>query len=205
MQALSLDLRERIIRSWQRGQAKAGIARVFMVSLSSVKRYINQFTREGHVRPTVQRRVEGKLTKRWRKRLARQVEAHPDYTLAQQADLWNEQYKLQVSESCLSRALRRMGLTRKKKTLGAVERDEVARAIFREDIQQLKAEDVVVVDESGRRIGMAPLYARSFRGLRAYDRVIRNYGQNMTLLASMNVQGMQAAMALEGAGDNGAS
>src|SRR5213079_3238304 len=86
------------------GQAKAGIARVFMVSLSSVKRYVKQFTREGHVRPTVQRRVEGKLTKRWRKRLARQVEEQPDYTLAQQADLWNEQYKLQVSESGLSLA-----------------------------------------------------------------------------------------------------
>jgi len=36
-------------------------------------------------------------------------------------------------------------------------------------------------------------------GLRAYDRAIRNYGQNVTLLASMSVQGMQAAMTLEGA------
>jgi hypothetical protein len=134
------------------------------------------------VRPTVQRRVAGKLTKRWRKRLARQVEEHSDYTLGQHADLWNEQYKLQVSESCLSRALRWMGLTRKKKTLGAVERDEVARAILREVIQQLKAEDPVVVDESGSWIGMVPLYARSLRGPRAYVRVIRNYGQNMTLL-----------------------
>lgn len=156
-----------------------------MVSLSSAKRYVNQFKTEGHVRPTVQRRVEGNLTKQWRKRLARQVEEHPDYTLAQHADLWNEQYKIQVSESCLSRALRRMGLTRKKKTLGAVERDEVARAIFREVISQLQAEDVVMVDGSGSRIGMVPLYARSPRGLRAYDRVIRNYGQNVTLLASI--------------------
>src|SRR5262245_40484194 len=138
MQALSLDLRERIIKRWQQGQPKAVIARVFLVSLSSVKRYVKQFQTEGHVRPKVQRHVEGKLTKRWRKRLARQVEKHPDYTLAQHGALWNKQYTVQVSESCLSRALRRMGLTRKKKTLGAVERDEMARAIFREVIQQLK-------------------------------------------------------------------
>ena len=81
------------------------------------------------------------------------------------------------------------------------ERDEAARAIFRAVIRQLKADDVVVVDESGPRIGMVPRYARSLRGLRAYDQVIRNYGQNITLLASMNLNGMQAAMTVEGAAD----
>lgn len=204
MQALSLDLRERIIKGWQQGQPKAAIARLFLVSLSSVKRYVKQFQAEGHVRPKAQRRVEGKLTKRWRKRLARQVEQHPDYTLAQHAAQWNKRYSVQVSESCLSRALRRMGITRKKKTLGAVERDEVARAIFREVIEQLKAEDVVVVDECGSRIGLVPLYGRSPRGCRVYDRVIGNYGQNVTLLASMSLSGMQAAMTLDGAVDEAA-
>src|SRR5579859_4735451 len=194
-------MRERIVKSWQQGQAKAAIARVFMVSLSSVKRYIQQFLTEGHVRPTVQRRMQGKLTKRWRKRLARQVEEHPDYTLAQHGDLWNARYAVQVSESGLSRALRLLGLTRKKKTLGAAERDEAARAIFRDVIRQLKAEAVVVVDESGSRLGMVPLYARSVPGTRVYDRVIRNYGHNVTLLASMTATGMQAAMTVEGAAD----
>ncbi len=54
MQALSLDLRERIIKRWQEGQPKAAIARVFLVSLSSVKRYVKQFQTEGHVRPKAQ-------------------------------------------------------------------------------------------------------------------------------------------------------
>src|SRR5258708_10742707 len=201
MQAFSLDLRERIIKSWQQGQAKAVIARLFMVSLSSVKRYITRFTVVGHVKPTPQRRMQGKLTGRLRKQLARQVDKYADYTLAQHAELWNKRHHVQVSESCLSRALRPMGITLKKKTLGAVERDEAARAIFREIIAQLKAEDVVIVDESGSRIGMVPLYARAPRGLRAYDRVIRNYRRNVTLLASMDLKGMQAAMTVEGAVD----
>jgi transposase len=201
MLAYSLDIRERIVKSWQQGQAKAAIARVFMVSVSSVKRYIGQFLSEGHVRPKVQRRMQGKLTKRWRKRLAGQVEEHPDYTLAQHREVWNARYRVQVSEACLSRALRWMGLTRKKKTLGASERDEVARAIFREVIAQLQAADVVVVDESGSRIGMVPLYGRSARGTRVYDRAIRNYGHNISLLASMTTAGMQAAMTVEGAVD----
>jgi transposase len=201
MQALSLDLRERIVALCQQGYAKAVVAARFMVSLSSVKRFVKQFENEGHVRPTVQGRMQGKLTKRWRKRLARQVAQYPDYTLGQHAMLWNKRYALPVSESCLSRALRAMGLTRKKKTLGALERDEEARRIFREVIRQLEAENIVVVDEMGSRIGMVPLYARSIRGTRAYDKVVRNYGQNITLLASMTTQGMQAAMTLDGAVD----
>src|SRR5437870_5636316 len=35
MEALSLDLRERIIKSWQQGQPKSTIARTFMVCLSN--------------------------------------------------------------------------------------------------------------------------------------------------------------------------
>jgi transposase len=201
MRAYSLDLRARIIKTWQQGQTKAAIARLFMVSLSSVKRYVKKFIHEGHVHPKFQCRRTGKLTRKLRKALLRQVEAYPDYTLAQHADLWNRRYRVQVSESCLSRALRQMGITRKKKTLGAAERDEAARAIFREVIAQLNADDVVVVDESGTRIGMVPRYARSLRGLRAYDRVVRNYGQNITLLASMNLTGIQAAMTVDGAAD----
>src|SRR5260221_4563733 len=126
--------------------------------------------------------MPGKLSQQWRKRLARQVEAHPDYTLAQHAQVWQEHYKMSLSESTLSRVLRRMGWTRKKKTIGAIERDEPARKAFRKFIEGLRVEDVVVIDESGSRIGMIPLYARAPRGCRAFDRAIRNYGQNLTLL-----------------------
>ena len=69
MQAYSLDLRERIIRSWQQGQSKAAFARTFMVSLSTIKRYIKRFELYGHVLPTVQGRMQGKLNKRLCKRL----------------------------------------------------------------------------------------------------------------------------------------
>ncbi len=51
---------------------------------------------------------------------------------------------------------------------------------------------------------MVPLYARATHGQRVYDRVIRNYGQNVTLLASMGANGMEAAMTLEGAVDEAA-
>jgi len=201
MRAYSLDIRERIVGCWQEGESKTSIAERFKVSLSSVKRYVKRFETYGHILPTVQGRMQGKITRKLRKRLAKQVEKYPDHTLAQHAQLWYEKYRKYVSESCLSRTFRRMGLTRKKKTLGAIERDEEARRIFREFIKKLEAEKIVVVDESGSRIGMIPLYGRSPRGSRVYDQVIRNYGKNLTLLASMKLDGMQAAMTVEGAVD----
>jgi transposase len=203
MEAYSPDLRERIVKSWQEGQPKRAVARAFMVSYSSVKRYIKRFQTLGHVLPTVQRRMQGKLNSKLRRRLARQLEAHPDFTLGQHAEWWNRRHaeQVQVSESLLSRFFRHLGWTRKKKTVGAAERDEAEREAFRARIKTLKAEDVIVVDESGSRIGMIPLYARAPRGCRAYDRTIVNYGQNITLLAAMRVNGMEAAMTLEGAVD----
>src|SRR5258706_4677062 len=71
-------------------------------------------------------------------------------------------------------------------------------------MKTLPVEDIVVLDESSTRIGMIPLYARAPRGCRAYDQAIQNYGRNMTLLASMSIEGMQAAITLEGAVDEAA-
>jgi transposase len=203
MVAYSLDLRERIIKSWQNGQPKSAIARTFMVSLSTVNRYVKRFERLGNVLPTIQRHMPGKLNSKMRKRLARQLAAHPDFTLAQHVEWWNQRHEMQmqVSESLVSRAFRRFGWTRKKKSIGAVERNEAERAAFRSVLKTLAVEKVVVLDESSTRIGMIPLHARAPRGCRAYDRTIQNYGRNVTLLASMTIDGMQAAMTLEGAVD----
>jgi transposase len=71
-------------------------------------------------------------------------------------------------------------------------------------MKTLPVEQVVVLDEIGTRIGMIPLYARAPRGCRAYDHAIQNYGRNVTLLASMTIDGMQAAMTVEGAVDEAA-
>ena len=116
---------------------------------------------------------------------------------------WNRRHgeDVHVSESLLSRFFRPLGWTRKKKTIGAAERDEAEREAFRAVMKTLPVEQVVVLDESSTRIGMIPLYARAPRGCRAYDHAIQNYGRNVTLLASMTVDGMQAAMTLEGAVD----
>jgi transposase len=56
----------------------------------------------------------------------------------------------------------------------------------------------VFVDEMGANISLAPLHAWSRRGERAIASVPRNWGKNITLLASMSLRGMGPCLAVEG-------
>jgi transposase len=91
-----------------------------------------------------------------------------------------------------------------KKTLGANERNEDERAAWRAAVSPLPASQLVFVDECGSNIALTPIYARAPKGERATGRVPRNRGKNTTLIASLSLQGMGAAMILEGS-TNGAA
>jgi transposase len=60
---------------------------------------------------------------------------------------------------------------------------------------------LVFVDESGTHISMDRLRSRAPRGERAYGKVPKNRGKNMTLIASMSLSGMGESMCLEGGTD----
>ena len=88
----------------------------------------------------------------------------------------------------------------KKRSVGATERDEWLRAAWRALVAGgLDADRLVFVDEMGSNTSLAPLYAWSRRGERALARVPRNWGANVTLLASMGAEGMGPCLAVEGA------
>jgi transposase len=91
-----------------------------------------------------------------------------------------------------------------KKTLGATERNEEERAAWRAEVKELPAQQMVFVDECGSNIALTPIYARAPKGERAQGRVPRNRGKNTTLIASLSLEGMGAAMILEGSA-NGAA
>ncbi len=83
--------------------------------------------------------------------------------------------------------------------MGASERDEWLRATWRTLVAEgLDADWLVFVDEMGVNTSLAPLYAWSRRGERALASVPRNWGANVTLLASMSAEGMGPCLAVEG-------
>jgi transposase len=86
-----------------------------------------------------------------------------------------------------------------KKTVGASERREEERVRWREQMKQVDARRLVVVDECGSNIALTPLYALAPKGERAHGSVPRNRGKNTTLLASLSLEGVGACLLIEGA------
>lgn len=82
--------------------------------------------------------------------------------------------------------------------MGASERDEEERAAWRAQASQHAAEELVFVDECGSNLALTPRYARAPKGERARGSAPRNRGKNTTLIASLSLDGMGAAMILEG-------
>jgi transposase len=88
----------------------------------------------------------------------------------------------------------------KKRSRGASERDEWLRAAWRVLVAlALDARRLVFVDEMGSNIALAPLYAYAPKGERAYCKVPRNRGKNLTLIASMTFdEGIGECLVIEG-------
>ena len=113
MKAYSEDLRKKILDAVDRGMPKSVAAKTFGVSRSSVKRYAAA-RREG--RPLTPKKHPGskpKLDEKARKLLEANVEERPAVTLKDRCRFLEEMVGVSVSESTLSRLLRKMGFSPK--------------------------------------------------------------------------------------------
>lgn len=113
MKAYSEDLRKKILQAVDRGMPKSEAARTFGVSRSSIKRYAAA-RREG--RPLTPKKHPGskpKLDENARKLLEADVEERPAITLKDRCRFLEEMVGVSVSESTLSRLLRKMGFSPK--------------------------------------------------------------------------------------------
>ena len=89
-----------------------------------------------------------------------------------------------------------------KKSKIAQERDEEARGLWQWLASRFDARRLVFVDESGFNTSMTRPRARAPRGKRAYGKVPRNRGKNITLIAAITLEGaMGESMTVEGATD----
>jgi hypothetical protein len=72
------------------------------------------------------------------------------------------------------------------------------RSLWREELGRTDAERLVCIDEMGTHTSLAPLYAYSPVGQRAFFEIARNRAKNTTLLTSLHGGGMGPSMAVEG-------
>lgn len=59
------------------------------------------------------------------------------------------------------------------------------------------------LDETGVTINLTPVYGRAAPGVRVVDKVPRNYGRPLSLLAVLSPRGLSAPMTVEGPVDGG--
>jgi transposase len=205
MRPYSTDLRERVAAAvdHQEGSLRQ-IARRFRVSLSFIARLL-QRRRDAD---TLEPKPHGGgppsvLGPDDQQRLAALIREQPDATL--------EQLKQRGGFTCslktLWLALRRRGLTLKKKSLHASDQDrpdvQTKRRSFRRKVKRIEPERLVFVDETGVTTAMTPAYAWAPRGERASASAPGSW-ESVTVTAALGLDGVRAPLAFPGSTDTAA-
>ena len=114
MKAYSEDLRGKVVEAVEhRGMGKSEAARAFGVGLSSVKRYVGKARRGNSLSPRKHPGPRPKMDEKARRLLEADVEKRPAVTLRERRRFVEGVAGVSVSESTLSRLLRRMGFSPK--------------------------------------------------------------------------------------------
>ena len=177
---------------------QAAIGVTFGISVSTIQDWLKRFKATGAVVPLPRGHEQPLIKDDQAQAVQAVVDQLPEAPLAQYCDAWEQATGQRVSTPTMCRALQRFDRPRKKKTVAAAERDEVARDAWRELAETLPVERVTVFDESGTQLDMSSAYARAPRGERAYATERRNTGHKMTLLVGMTLAGMTAPFVVEG-------
>jgi transposase len=114
MKAYSEDLRRKVVEVLERGLNKSEAARLFGMSLSSVKRFA-RMAREGRpLKPGKACGKHPKIGENARRLLEADVTERPAATLLQRREFLRRVAGVSVSDSSVSLMLKRLGWSRKK-------------------------------------------------------------------------------------------
>jgi transposase len=204
MTPYSQDLRKRVLDTIQRGDGSVRqIASRFLVSVSFVTRLLQLHRTTGSVEP----RPHGGgnpavLGPKDLERLRELIREQPDATL--------EECRQRLGASCstmtISRALRALGLPRKKKVPRAAEQDrpdvQERRQEFCEGLAGLDPRRLVFVDECGANTAMTRTHGRAPVGQRVSTNTPGRW-ESITLTCGLRLSGVTAALAFPGATNAG--
>jgi transposase len=200
MTPYSQDLRKRVLQTIQRGDGSVRqIARRFLVSASFVTRLLRLYRGTGSLEPKPHGGGNpAVLAPEDLERLGELIRQQPDATL--------EELRQRLGASCstmtLSRALRKLGLPRKKKVPRAAEQGrpdvQEKRQEFREELAGVDPRRLVFVDECGANTAMTRTHGRAPVGQRVYTDTPGHW-ESITLTCGMRLSGVTATLAFPGA------
>jgi transposase len=117
MNAYSKDLRIRVLDAVDGGEHREEIVRLFGVSPATIGRWLRRRRETGDVaaRPSPGRTRRICSSVEEQRALWVQLEARPEATLEEHRELWERERGVRVSLATMSRAIRRLGWTYKKR------------------------------------------------------------------------------------------
>jgi transposase len=118
MRAYSEDLRKKIVVAIERGMSKAQAARLFDVSLSSVKRYSRTASEGGSLEPRKSTGRPPKADQKARLLLEKDVEERPSATIGQRRRFLEHITGTHMSDSTVRRLMKRLGFSQKNAVWG---------------------------------------------------------------------------------------
>ncbi|MFH7029856.1 MAG: IS630 family transposase [Heteroscytonema crispum UTEX LB 1556] len=139
------DFRQKVMEAIELdGFKKSEASQLFNISRNTINLWCQRKAQTGDIKPKSRQGSQrvGRIAD-WEK-FREFVKANGEKTQTQMVELWDKD----ISQRTISRALQKIGHTRKK-TYGYYQRDEAKRATFIAQLENLKAPHLVYVDESG--------------------------------------------------------
>jgi len=130
------------------------------------------------------------------------LSVHADYT---QADLREKLHSndFNVSQSTVCRILKSMKYTRKRLVKVPVERNSQSvidqRILYANDLNSIRNESIIFLDETGFNLHTGLSYGYSPINSKAYRTVSANRGKNISLMCSINTEGLLEYELIDGA------
>ena len=118
MRAYSEDLRKKVVEAVKRGMKESEAAYTFAVSLSSVKRYVGAACEGRSLLPKKRPGMRPKIDNNGRRLLEADLQQRPAAALSRRREFLERVAGIRVSESTISRVLKRLGWTQKKDRWG---------------------------------------------------------------------------------------
>ena len=197
MNALSKDLRQRILNHALTHSVRQ-TARVFRVSPNTVHLLKKLYDETGGIEPRASKAVhahavspEGELY------LQILVQEDVDATLEQYCERYQQAYGVRVGVTTMHNTLKHLGYTYKKKTFHDPKRDgegaDDIRASYACQLDGVRPEDRVYLDETGSSLNLNLAHGRSRKGERAHDENPTAPGETISTAAVLTENGVEAA------------
>lgn len=185
--------RERAIEYRQAGHTLEETRKAFKVSISTIQKWEKQWKEKGNLEKKPLNRPHKKIDP---EKLRAYVAEHPD---AYQKEMAEE---FHCSATAIQKALKRLGITRKKNTTRYREQNPETVKAYQEQIADIPSEMIAYVDETGIDTYLYREYGYAPKGQRVYGRICGHKYKRVGIVAAQIGKQIVAPMQYESTMDS---